>query len=95
MGVPSLPRRLSRASQRPQAPNGTAGYAKQPGRPPDLQKPFTLPRGATVVDLARHIHRDLPETMKFARLWGHGRFEGQSVHKTEPLQDRDIVEIHE
>jgi hypothetical protein len=70
-------------------------YAKQPGRPPDLQKPFTLPLGATVVDLARHIHRDLPETMRFARLWGHGRFEGQSVHKTEPLQDRDIVEIHE
>lgn len=70
-------------------------YAKQPGHPPDLAKPFVLPAGATVADLARVIHRDLPDTMKFARLWGHGRFEGQHVHKTEPLTDRDIVEIHE
>jgi len=33
--------------------------------------------------------------MKFARLWGHSRFEGQQVHKTEILGDRDVVEIHE
>ena len=70
-------------------------YSKHPGRPPDLHKPFTLPRGSTVADLARSIHRDLPETMKSARLWGHGRFEGQHVHKTEVLADRDVVEIHE
>jgi len=70
-------------------------YSKHPGRPPDLHKPFTLPRGSTVADLARLIHRDLAETMKSARLWGHGRFEGQLVHKTEVLADRDVVEIHE
>jgi hypothetical protein len=70
-------------------------YAKQPGKPPDLTRPFILPQGATVADLARQIHRDLVDTMKFARLWGHGRFGGQQVNRTEPLQDRDIVEIHE
>lgn len=70
-------------------------YSKQPGQPPDHEKPFALKTGSTVEDLARLIHRDLPASMKFARLWGHGRFEGQQVHKTEPLQDRDIVEIHE
>jgi hypothetical protein len=70
-------------------------YAKQPGSPPDLSRPFTLPAGATIADLARQIHRDLPDTMKFARLWGHGRFEGQQVHRTEVLQDKDVVEIHE
>ena len=70
-------------------------YAKQPGHSPDLTKPFTLPAHATVADLARLIHRDLPETMKFARLWGHTRFAGMHVHKTEVLQDKDIVEIHE
>ena len=70
-------------------------YAKEPGQPPDRQKPFTLPAGATVADLARQIHRDLPETMKYARLWGHGRFEGQQVHRTEVLRDLDVVEIHE
>jgi ribosome-interacting GTPase 1 len=70
-------------------------YSKEPGRPPDLHKPFVVPAGATVADLARQIHRDLPERMKFARLWGHSRFEGQQVHKTELLRDRDVVEIHE
>lgn len=70
-------------------------YTKQPGRVPDLHKPFVVPVGATVADLALQIHRDLPERMKFARLWGHSRFEGQQVHKTEVLQDRDVVEIHE
>lgn len=70
-------------------------FAKQPGHPPDLKKPFLLSAGSTVADLARMIHRDLPDHMKFARLWGHGRFEGQQVHRTEVLRDRDIVEIHE
>ncbi len=70
-------------------------YAKEPGRPPDLHKPFVIPLGATVADLALQIHRGLPERMKFARLWGHSRFAGQHVHKTEILRDRDVVEIHE
>jgi len=70
-------------------------YSKEPGRPPDMHRPFVVPVGATVAELARQIHRDLPERMKFARLWGHSRFEGQQVHKTEPLRDRDVVEIHE
>jgi uncharacterized protein len=70
-------------------------YSKEPGRPPDMHKPFIVPAGATVAELARQIHRDLPERMKFARLWGHSRFEGQQVHKTEPLRDKDVVEIHE
>ena len=70
-------------------------YTKQPGHPPDLHKPFVVPLGATVADLALQIHRELPERMKFARLWGHSRFEGQQVHKTEVLRDRDVVEIHE
>jgi ribosome-interacting GTPase 1 len=70
-------------------------YSKEPGRPADLHRPFVLPAGSTISDLARLIHRDLPDTMKFARLWGHSRFEGQQVHKTEFLRDRDVVEIHE
>ena len=70
-------------------------YTKQPGHPADHAKPFTMPIGSTVEDLARLIHRELPEKMKFARLWGHARFDGQQVHRTEPLRDKDIVEIHE
>jgi ribosome-interacting GTPase 1 len=70
-------------------------YTKEPGHPPDKEKPFTLEIGSSIEDLAREIHRDLPEKMKFARIWGDGRFSGQQVHRTEVLHDRDIVEIHQ
>jgi len=70
-------------------------YTKEPGRPPDMTKPFTLPVGATVDDLAREIHRELPEKMKHARIWGDGRFRGQQVHRTESLRDKDVVEIRQ
>ena len=70
-------------------------YTKEPGRPIDTDKPYTLPVGATVENLANEVHRDLPEKMTFARLWGHGRFKGQRAHRTEVLQDKDVVEIHQ
>jgi len=70
-------------------------YTKEPGKPPDHSKPFTLETGATVEDLAAEIHRELPKKMKFARIWGDGRFSGQHVHRTEVLHDKDIVEIHQ
>jgi hypothetical protein len=70
-------------------------YTKVPGKPPDRDNPFTLPAGSTIEDLARSIHRDLPEKMKFARIWGEGRFDGQQVHRTEVLRDQNVVEIHE
>jgi hypothetical protein len=70
-------------------------YTKQPGAPADMVKPFTLPTGSTVEDLAREIHRELPEKMKFARFWGPGRHQGLQVHRTEVLRDGDVVEIHE
>ena len=70
-------------------------YTKRPGEKADMASPYTLPRGAAVEDLALAIHRDLPEKLKFARIWGGSHHDGQQVHRTEPLGDRDIVEIHE
>jgi ribosome-interacting GTPase 1 len=70
-------------------------YTKKRGRAPDHDKPFTLEVGSTVADLAREIHRELPEKMKYARIWGKGRFAGQQVHQNEALHDKDVVEIHE
>jgi uncharacterized protein len=70
-------------------------YTKEPGKHTQKGKPFVLPTGSTVEDLAREIHRELPEKMKFARVWGEGRFSGQQVHRTEVLHDGDQVEIHE
>ena len=70
-------------------------YTKLPGKAADFDKPYTLPIGSTVADLARQIHRDLPGKMKYARIWGTGRYDGQQVHRTEILRDRDVVEIRE
>jgi uncharacterized protein len=68
-------------------------YTKQPGHEPDLERPFTLPRGATVAQLARAIHADIAEQLKYARLWGAAAFDGQRVPGDHVLQDRDVVEI--
>ncbi len=70
-------------------------YTKEPGKAPETEKPFVLPTGSTVEDLAREIHRELPGKMKFARVWGDGRFAGQQVHRTDVLHDGDVVEIHQ
>jgi hypothetical protein len=69
-------------------------YAKEPGKPADRDKPFTLPRGSTVADLAVRIHKDVAATMRFARVWGPSAFEGQSVHHDHVLAEGDVVEIH-
>ena len=70
-------------------------YTKEPGKPPDRSRPYTLEAGSTVEDLAGEIHRELPEKMKYARIWGDGRFSGQQVHRNEVLRDKDVVEIRE
>jgi ribosome-interacting GTPase 1 len=69
-------------------------YAKEPGRKPDLARPFVLPEGATIHDLATHVHKEIAESLKFARLWGHARFDGQQVDRHHVLADKDVVELH-
>jgi ribosome-interacting GTPase 1 len=69
-------------------------YAKPPGKKPDMNEPFTIPAGSTVLDLARVIHRELAEKLKHARIWGTNVYEGQSVQRNHVLNDKDIVELH-
>jgi len=69
-------------------------YTKEPGKKPDMEKPYILPRGSTVLDVARAIHQELAENFRYARLWGSSRFAGQQVPRDHPVQDKDIVEIH-
>jgi ribosome-interacting GTPase 1 len=69
-------------------------YTKVPGRKPDLHAPFVLPVGSTVMDLARSIHRDFADGLRFARIWGSGRFAGQSVQRDHVLEDGDVIELH-
>jgi len=69
-------------------------YAKPPGKPPDMTDPFTLPAGATVMDMATAIHRQLAEKLKFARIWGTGVYDGQNAQRNHILNDKDIIELH-
>jgi ribosome-interacting GTPase 1 len=70
-------------------------YTKEPGHKAELSKPFVLPGGATVEDLASLVHGELSARLKFARIWGaHARFDGQQVDRHHVLEDRDVVELH-
>jgi ribosome-interacting GTPase 1 len=69
-------------------------YTKVPGKPADRTRPFTLPIGSNVLDLAREIHRDLEHSLKSARIWGSGVFDGQNVKRDHELHDGDLVELH-
>ena len=69
-------------------------YTKAPGRPADTDRPYTLRAGATVGDVARLVHREIAATLKFARVWGSGQFDGQQVGPEHGVKDRDVVELH-
>ena len=65
-----------------------------PGRKADRKDPFVLPRGSTVIDLARAVHRDLPDQLRYARIWGAGTYAGQTVQRSHVLSDGDLLELH-
>ena len=69
-------------------------YTKPPGQPPDRTRPFIVRRGDTVSDVARLVHQDVARSLKFARLWGSGAFDGQHVGPDHALADGDVVELH-
>jgi ribosome-interacting GTPase 1 len=70
-------------------------YTKAPGRPPDQDRPFTLRRGGTVEDVARLVHKDIAESLKYARRWPRGG-EGHvfQVGRDHPVEDGDLLELH-
>ena len=69
-------------------------YTKAPGKPADSDKPFTVRRGDTVLDVAKLVHRDIAKGLKFARMWGTGVFDGQQVGPDHTVSDGDTVELH-
>lgn len=70
-------------------------YTKHPKeKEPDKTKPFTIRRGETLVEVARHVHRDMADSLKSARVWGEAVHDGTNVKPDyEPL-DGDVVELH-
>jgi uncharacterized protein len=69
-------------------------YTKAPGKPADLNDPVVLPEGSTVLDFASHIHKDFASRLKYARIWGKEKYDGQMVQRDHTLQDGDILELH-
>ncbi len=70
-------------------------YTRTPGsRQASDNKPYVLKKGATVLDAAAHIHKDLASGFKYARIWGEGLHDGQMVERDHLLNDGDRLEIH-
>ncbi len=69
-------------------------YTKAPGRPAEQKAPYVLPEDCTVLDVARHVHADFAEHLRFARIWGTGRYDGQMVGREDVLADADLLELH-
>jgi len=69
-------------------------YSKEPGKPADMDKPFVLPRGSTVLEMAAAVHRDFARDLKRARIWGDGMYDGQPVQQDHVLSDQDVIELH-
>jgi ribosome-interacting GTPase 1 len=69
-------------------------YTKAPGKPPEMDRPFTVRAGATVLDVARLVHKDFAGSVKYARAWGADVFDGQQVGPEHTLADADVVELH-
>ncbi len=69
-------------------------YTKTPGKKPDLTAPYTLPIGSTVVDVAGMVHKDFAQQLKYARIWGTDKYDGQMVQRDYVVQDEDVIELH-
>ncbi len=70
-------------------------YTKPVGHEPDFKDPIIIPIGGTVDDAAMALHRDIAKKLKFAKVWGEGKHDGQRAQADFVLIDKDIVEFHE
>jgi ribosome-interacting GTPase 1 len=69
-------------------------YSKPPGKDPDMSKPYTVPMGSTVMEVAEKVHKDFVTKLKYARVWGSVKFDGMRVERTHVMKDRDIIELN-
>jgi ribosome-interacting GTPase 1 len=77
-----------------QALNIMRVYTKTPGSKADLTDPMVLEKGSTLEEAAEALHKDFYQNLKYAVVWGSGKYDGQRVSKGHVLQEGDIVEFH-
>jgi len=69
-------------------------YTKVPGKEADLSEPVILKREGTIEDVALSIHKDFVAQLKYARIWGSGKFNGQMVKRDFRVREGDVIEFH-
>jgi ribosome-interacting GTPase 1 len=69
-------------------------YTKIPGKEPDMTEPVILKKGSTVGDVALSIHKDFVAKLRYAKIWGSGKFDGQMVKRDYLVNEGDIIELH-
>jgi hypothetical protein len=70
-------------------------YTKMPNeKQADYDRPYTLPQGGTLMDVAELIHKDFAKNLKNARVWGSHVHDGTVVKGDYELHDGDVVELH-
>ncbi len=69
-------------------------YSKIPGQKAEKVSPFTLKTGSTVMDMARAVHKDFADKLRYARVWNASGLDGLRVNRDCVLADEDVVELH-
>ncbi|UCE16902.1 MAG: 50S ribosome-binding GTPase [Candidatus Bathyarchaeota archaeon] len=70
-------------------------YTKEPNKRFPSERPFTIRKDSTILDLAKRIHSDFYEQFSYAKIWSKRlRFSPQKVGSSFVLEDGDTVEIH-
>ena len=72
----------------------TRVYLKAPGGKPDYESPLIVETGSSLEEAAHYLHKDWARKVKYALLWGSGKFDGQRVGREYILQDEDVIELH-
>jgi ribosome-interacting GTPase 1 len=69
-------------------------YTKAPGKNPDLSEPVILKKGSTIEEVALSIHKDFAFKLRYARIWGSGKYDGQMVKRDHQVDEGDVIELH-
>ena len=69
-------------------------YTKPRSGKADFNDPVILNTGELVEDFAQAVHKDFRRKLKYANIWGSGKYDGQRVSRDYVLQDGDTLELH-
>ena len=69
-------------------------YTKAPGKEADLSEPVILKKGSRMEDVALFIHKDFLAKLRYARIWGSEKYDGQRVKRDHQVYEGEAIELH-